>query len=726
MNTLTFDHIPCTASVNGCDSYYITGCAYDTESTTLMHTEQTQDDERTIIDACFVYHIQFAIGEQYFSFRHFSDFFTWFDEFVARVKADSVSRETKPKMIIWVANFSHEWSFMKNYIASGKYEISKCFAKTKRDVLLVEIEQCVQFRESLGLFGHSLADVSKNWCTKYKKLKGDLNYSLCRHFNTPITRKEQLYMQNDVFILTEMHDNIFKAYTRENGVIYIPYTKSGFVRLRLKERIEADEGLTNVREQLGKKWLEKTNVQLLKRRNKKLFTTAREWNILREYGFSGGSVGSNICDVGIVLHNIKCADITSDYPYQMLTQRFPTGPIETGYRNEWEQALNKKLPWFALLYIDEMTAKTQHAFFSKHKIINLNDRDFEVRHGKPKDMIINNGKVLHAKNMVVIMNDIDYDIYNEAYDLKHIVCLRCWFFPWGYKRLPEWLTECVIGDYITKSKLKEQGKDAQKTVEYRDSKARVNTYYGTLSTRPDDIYNTLDNLKLFLPEKEFSFEDLQNNTWLNPYWAFYVTSYARRMLIQYIIKYPDAVVQYDTDSLYYKTNQQGKELEKELEQFNAECIKTNRRIFKNIENSQYIETLGTWDFDETYTRFLCMGAKKYIKEYNGEIITVIAGLPKDAIPHEIKSYHVKKIFDRYNPIELNSAVIINNQFVHKFASAYDDVLDTKYIAITDYMGETVLQPVSSYHALIPIDFTLKIAPEYLKLIKQFRKIKHLK
>ena len=57
---------------------------------------------------------------------------------------------------------------------------------------------------------------------------------------------------------------------------------------------------------------------------------------------------------------------------------------------------------------------------------------------------------------------------------------------------------------------------------------------------------------------------------------------------------------------------------------------------------------------------------------------------------------------------------------------YCDVNYTKYVPITDYTGETVLQPESSYHALVPIDFTLGIAQDYLQHIRQFAKIKALK
>ena len=720
-----------TISVNDCDCFYTTGAAYDTESSTIMHKEKINakdpdSPDRYVIDNCFVYHIQFAIGERYFTFRTFGDFSNFLYRLLCELNEMS-DDENKPKLIIWVANLSHEWSFMKNTLKD--YNITKIFAKNRREPLLIEVDNLIQFREAIGLFGHSLADISKNWCTKYKKLSGDLDYNKVRTFNTPLDDTESAYCKNDVLVLTEMHENVFKAYTRENGVIYLPYTTSGFVRLKLKEQIENDEYLTEYRSQ-NPKFEKYNNVKMLKIFNRNIYTTADDWNILRSFGFSGGVVGSNIDSVGKELHNIKCADITSDYPYQMLSKSFPTGPIATGGKKEWLNALNDHKPAFALVRIELMKSNTDHAFLSKHKILNIkrNNAEFYARHGEPRNTIFNNGKLMTGENIVIIINDVDYSIYRKAYDIKNMTVLKCWFFPWGYHKLPDWLTSCVISDYITKSKLKkEMGHAAQSNIVYRDAKARCNTYYGTLSTRPEDIFNMLDALSLFTPEKEFTFDDLRKNTWLNPYWAFYVTSYARKMLIEKIIEYPDCIVQYDTDSLYYKDNKQGKELEKALQAHNEKCMKANARRFKNVENNEFLDDLGTWDFDDIYSRFLCLGAKKYIKEQNGEIITVIAGLPKSAIPKEIVTKQLQNPFEYYNSFTAEKGkIIIENMFHNKLASAYSDVNYTKFVPITDYKNETVLQPVSSYHALLPIDFTLGLAEDYLKLIKQFRNKKTLK
>ncbi|MBR6502619.1 MAG: hypothetical protein IKT42_04180 [Clostridia bacterium] len=712
-----------------CEQYYYSGGAYDTESTTITHVEtykvKGKEKQRTVIDSCFVYHIQFAIDENYYSFRCFADFIPFLRNLLEYLK----NQENDGKFVIWVANMSHEWAFMKNFIAR-EFEITRIFSKTRRDVLLIEIENKIQFRESIGLFGHSLADISKNWCKKYKKLSGDLDYSKIRTFNTPIEYNERKYMENDVLILTEMHAAIFAAYMRANGVIYLPFTVSGFVRLKIKDSIIHDEYLTHIREKWAEKsakWKDRTNVSVLKKFNRKIFTTADDWNLMREYAFCGGLSGSNILHVGKTLKNVKCADITSDYPFQMLDKKFPSGALKTGGAAEWETAINSGAPSFALLHIDEMRATTIHAVFSKHKLVNLNDEMYNREYGEPKNMIINNGKIVHAENVVIIINDVDFDVYRRAYDLTGITIIKSWFFEWGYKYLPSWLQMPIISDYLTKARLKKQyGHDAQNMIEYRDCKSRVNTYYGTLSTRPHDIFNSLDEINLFIPEKEFEFSDLQNNAWLNPYWAFYVTSYARKMLIDMILKYPDCIIQYDTDSLYYINNDDGAHLESELKSFNERTMNRNRRRFKDVENVENIVDLGTWDFDDEYTRFMCLGAKKYIKEVNGDIITTVAGLPKRAVPAEILKKRIKNPFTYYNALLLTDGIIIDYEFTQKLASAYNDTTAINYVPITDYRGETVLQEVSSYHALIPIDFKLSLSREYIDLIEQEQKIKRLK
>lgn len=697
------------------DPVFKTGIGFDTESTTIY-----ANDTRKTVKDCFCYSYQVAVGENHYAiYRTLEQFIDFLKILVDVVKYKNMGAESPAKCYIWVANLSHEWSFVK-YKIFDEFECTKLFAKTARDILFIEFGN-IQFRECIGLFGHSLANIAKNWTTT-QKLKGDLDYDLIRTSYTPLTAKEKQYCINDVIILTEMHTAVLKAYQQENGALRLPYTSSGFVRMRLKELIRNDESLTEERKAREHHFKKppKKNVEYLMKQNRYIFVSPEQWKLCREYGYSGGLCGSNIDHVGKDLKNVKCADLTSDYPAQLLHEKYPSGWLNEKKVECYTTVVKQKKPYFVMAKVD-FESKTNHATFSKHKIINLKNPSFIEKYGEPRETIVYNGKILKSKNCIVIMNDIDISAYEMIYDIK-ITVLKLWVFD-RYKNIPSWLSDGIKESYIKKAVLKHEGK--QDTVEYRDSKRDVNTYYGVLATRQQDTFDTFiddvtaENVGLFAVSKVKTLKQMFKECWLNPYIAFWCTSYARRILMYFISKYPDKIVQYDTDSLYFLPSEA---LEKEIEQYNKKQLALNEKIFEGNENIDLLLDLGAWDIDKnTYERFLAMGAKKYIKMENGEVKTVIAGLPKNAIPTEIKNRNIKNPMQHYNVVkkwlkEESNTIIIQHMFANKFASAYDDT-PTKYKKmITDYQGNTAEQICGCYHAITPIDFTLSIGIDYLKHI----------
>ena len=712
-----------TTAVESVNPLFKIGCAYDTESSTLQHKEidHYKKDKtpvyHTVVDTCFCYSYQFAIGEYYAIYRRREAFLMCLTTLVDTVKKLTARPEFENAVLcIWCANMAHEWAFIKGDLM-GRYNITKLFAKTARDAMLIQIEKCVEFRECLGLFGRSLADISKHWCEKFGKLVGGLDYDLVRTSETDLTETDRDYMRNDVLSLTEMHTNVIAYYTQKNGCCKLPYTSSGFVRMALKNAIRNDERLTEERENFNfyRREPVETNIEYLKIKNRRSVVSAYQWDICRNYSYSGGLCGSNIAYVGKILNNVICADITSDYPAQMVQKQFPTGRLTRVNPSKYDAVKAAKKPFFALLKIKRMTSKSRHATFSKHKIINGDKTSpFAEIYGTPEKLIIYNGKVLEGENMIVCWNDIDIAAYNEIYEING-GCLDLWVFD-RYARAPQWLTDTMCNDYVNKALLKAAGK--QNTQDYNEAKRNVNTYYGVLATRDHDVNDAVDGKLNFTNSKTKSFEKKARDFWLNPYIAFWVTSYARTILMHFISRFPDAIVQYDTDSLYYLRSK-GKDLEKALNEYNAEILSINRRRFRNHPNREIFDTLGQWDFDEVYKKFLPMGAKKYIKQDDAGIHTVIAGLPKKAIPAEIQARGISQPLTYYNPLVryingLSPVVIIQHMFAHKFASVYNDDITTRYETITDYNGKTALQAVSSYHAITPIDFTLSIGVDFLK------------
>ena len=710
-----------TAPADNIPSIYKVGCGLDSESTTISHTETKGKKKQhtiTVIDNCFCYSWQYSFSPNHAEIvRTKAAITSVLHDIVDTVKAANKATESEAIYIIWCANLAHEWAFIKNEICND-FEITKCFAKSPRDVLYVQLENCVEFRECIGLFGHSLKDIAKNWCSAdNQKLSGDdFNYSKVRTWFTPLDSETEVpYMKHDVTVLSEMHLKVIAAYTQANGVCRLPYTSSGFVRMALKDSIRNDEDLTSLREiwnERHKKKIE-TNIEYLKKVNERCVINPLQWHICRDFSYSGGLCGSNIKLAGKILNDVVCADLTSDYPAQLSQQLFPYGSLQEvkaeNLNDVKNYLLEKHIPFFAVLKIKYMKAKTQHATFSEHKIINAKS-DIMDYHGKPKDMIIYNGKVYSGKNLIVCWNDVDIKAYSEIYNIKAGV-LTIWKFD-KYKRLPKWFLTTLWNGYRKKAELKNSG--IKSGVVYEDAKRIPNSMYGVLATRINDSYDTIDVDHNFKVGKEKQFDQLRKDFWLNPYVAFWCTSYARSILMHFLSRFPDVIVQYDTDSLYYLKDK-GESLEKALHEYNHNVAVKNHRIFRYDENPLIFETLGQWDFDDVYPKFLAMGAKKYIKQdVTGGIHTVVAGLPKSAIPKEIQDRGIHEPFNYYNPLiqwvqNNHIGIIIKHVFANKFASVYNDRTDREYISIIDHLGNHCLQDVSSYHAIIPIDFTLSMA-----------------
>ena len=709
--------------------YYI-GCGFDSESSTLTHIEKDKHGvEKTIVDACFSYCWQYAFDKNSAEIvRRKAEIIERIRGIVDAVKAANKENGKDAIFIIWAANLAHEWAFIKKEIAEN-FNITKCFAKSPRDILYIQLDNCVEFRECIGLFGHSLDDIAKNWCSKdNQKLTGTYDYNKVRTWLTPLDdTTEKPYIIHDVTTLAEMHTAVLKAYTQPNGVCRLPYTSSGFVRMALKDAIRNDDALTELREiknEVRKKPF-KTNIEMLKHDNKSCVIDEYQWYICREFSYSGGLCGSNINEAGKILKDVVCADLTSDYPAQLSHRLYPSGRLHhiTGTNlNDARDTLHKeRKPYFAMFLIKSMQAKTQHATFSKHKIINLENDRFAETYGEPRKLVCYNGKVYHGENLLVCWNDVDIEAYKQMYNIK-AGCITLWAFD-SYRRLPEWFLKTLWTAYGKKAELKNAG--IKSGVVYDDAKRIPNSIYGVCATRVNDTFDKLDKLFNFEVSKEKTFKKIQSDFWLNPYIAFWCTSYARKILQDFLCKYPDAIVQYDTDSLYY-IKSRGQELEKELLKYNEDILKKNRRIFRNEPNPLLFDTLGQWDFDDVYKKFLGMGAKKYMKQDgDGKIHTVIAGLPKGAIPKEIEEKGINRPFNYYNPLvkyltKSDNHIIIKHMFAHKFASVYGDNNETKLIQITDWQGNTTLQEISTYHAIIPIDFTLSMSIDYLKQILKGR------
>ena len=697
-----------------CEMYLRCGAGYDTESTTIIDADTQKPS------AAFVYHCQIAINGFYIYYRDINLITPLLQIIAGKIKQQYTDKKGRcPHLIIWCANLAHEYAFIKRQLTAAG--ITGLFAKTERQPLKIDICDVIELRECLGLFGRSLADLANKY-TKTKKLAGDLDYKLCRlPDSTPLTNQEYRYCKNDVMILDELSEVAFKKFT-DLG-LRIPLTQTGVLRQKCKNSIHRIDLEYKVNE---------------------LLMPADEWTytLFRRYMYAGGLSGTNQRYAGKKILKSKCADITSDYPAQINHRLFPAGKLIEVQPENIEQYKGK---YKIMLMCCTLRQLTMHAVHSKHKVLNIENDSFYKGVGVAQSVIISNGKIAYGENLCICVNDVDLQALQQVYEITDIKLYRLWIFT-QKAAAPLFLRKCMNDDYKLKQALKAAGQS--KTLLYAETKASVNSYYGMTATRLYDCLYSYDETTEDIDDigAELTYSEARKRMWLSPYIAYWTTSYARSILIYFIGKYPELILQYDTDSLYYLTDTDSsheihttkerlQQFEKELELYNLKIELKNSRLFKN---DKHFADLGTWEIDkDDYTGFKGLGAKRYLKEDADGLHPVVAGMVKKSFSNYVRSKHIDafELFD--NDMTLDA--VVSDKLASQY---YDGILKTIIIdgkekkvpdheapprleKYTDYLGNTEVVEIGTYHALYDIQFNMKVSADYIHLYQALQQEKAL-
>ena len=655
-------------------SYLKVGTGFDIETSRISVGEDLYS---------YCYHWQFGIGGTAFMGRSLSSMV-----YFMKVTKEYIHwNKPKSKLLVLDANLGYEWQFCKKYWI--KMGISDLFAKEKRDPIYIEVAETFRFREVLGLFGHSLAEIAQNYCGM-EKLIGDLDYSRIRLTSTPMSEKEVGYCVRDVEILVKLGEHIFDNYFGQKASM--PLTSTGIVRAEIKKA-------------LGK------GLKAERSRIKNLMPEEWEYELFRTKLFKGGICGSNILLMGKILDNVVGADITSDYPFQMLTKQFPVGGAS---RCESTEFMTEKIPYIGWVRFHEFRSRTPHALMSAHKLMNKE----EIKKGK-KELLLDNNRIQYAEVVELVINDVELNSLKKAYKWKHMEVLHCWKFKEGYAMLPLHIRKTVISWYLKKESLKAERSDTQ---EYRDAKAFVNSIFGMMCTA---LY--LEDFEL---QDDGDIEGVKNKSYLecceylflSPYWGFWITSWAREMLIDVITKFPRVIIQYDTDSVYFTDDgsDEARNLKKYLQDFNRiTSIRNQVRFLKD----PHMETIGTWSFDPMFKRFKALGSKRYMYEkQDGKIKCVVAGCRKSKKENSlgVSTIVLQNEFNNEQSGEnvdvfdfFDDKMVIDKEHSEKMCSLYiDKPIRCKS---TDYLGNTEEIEIPSCLVLKEIPFKMSFGKEHRTL-----------
>lgn len=399
------------------------------------------------------------------------------------------------RIIIGVANLSYEHQFMKRWFV-GRW--TKVFAKEKRQPMIAIIDDCVEFRDVLQISGGSLSVLAKQY-TQTQKLKGDLDYTIPRTRYTKLTPQELQYCYNDVAIVSEFMQYLFNKYIKTDK--WIPTTKTGLLRREVKNAMKSrGNGVKrDIMREIYRCYPKDYNL----------------YSELMQYCFRGGYCHANIRHVGHIVNDCKSYDITSSYPFTMLSyDGFPVSPLKAEKPANFETLYNAdKYCLFFRVIFTNLKATTDHAIESKSKCITISN-----------NAIIDNGRIRFCTQCEIVITNLDFDIINlfYKYDSYKIV----WVYSSVRGRLPKYLIMPLAKAYEEKAKLKKQGKGG--CSEYALTKSLVNSGYGMTVTRliTSEIKMSDISCEWYSDDTCFNYDKEREKAFLLPQWGIYVCAYS--------------------------------------------------------------------------------------------------------------------------------------------------------------------------------------------------------
>lgn len=609
--------------------------------------------------SAFMYIWQFAISDNVYvgrTWEDFKDFLIFLSEYIPH-----------GKKIVYIHNMGFEMSFLLPRLFDWGF-LNGIFAKDRHNLLKVSTNLNIEFRDSMMLTNCSLAQLAKQY-TKTQKLKGDLDYSIYRNSITALTETELNYCKNDVLILSEYAEYLHNTYTK-NGE-KIPLTSTGIVRKFVKRAAK------------GFKASALCPVDI------------HDYNLIMNWLFRGGYTHANTYQCNKVLKNVKSYDLTSAYPSVMLQYKYPVEPFRKADTETAQIVLacKDRYAWYCIVSLTGIKKKTNHVYESSHKII------------KAVNAVYENGRLSSADNIVVMLTDVDFDIYKDFYSIDKIETLGFYYARKMY--LPQFLRDSVIHFYTEKKRLKKVLSEFNGTFDekldlekqYLNVKGQLNSLYGMCVTRLnlneitynengfETIYNATD------------YNDEIKKSFLSPFWGIWVTAYVRRIITKKLIQLGDNACYSDTDSIKLLGNKT-----KIFDKYNSEITELNKKLYP--ENSD-IWDMGLFDFEGTYKNAKFLGAKRYCysSERNGkeELHMTVAGLPKETVK---QFSNASEMFEKFT----DNMIVSGCKNTHLYHAETFAEID----------GELMHELGGCY--IYPADFTLTLNELFVKQMIEARPI----
>ena len=272
-----------------------------------------------------------------------------------------------------------------------------------------------------------------------------------------------------------------------------------------------------------------------------------------------------------------------------------------------------------------------------------------------KNAVIDNGRIIRAKQIIICLTDVDIQTVKMMYTCK-IIPLELYAATADY--LPREFVLSILNLYENKTQYKGIG---EQYALYMSCKQMVNSEYGMCAFNPfTDGVNFIENEWVNVsPTWENVQKYYNNRKTVLPYaWGVFVTAWARNKLCNIATQIGNDVLYMDTDSIKFvnKNGEWDSLFEQDNKLIHSENLTAAERLqipfekFAPTDKHGNIHELGLWDFEHEYKSFKCLGAKRYcytlyaadaIKQdcKPDDIFPVVAGCPTDAMRTWLKLHN---------------------------------------------------------------------------------------
>ena len=572
------------------------------------------------------------------------------------------------KTIFYIHNLPYDYTFLRRFMYAEWLEPIKQLNVKPHYPIYMEFLNGIILKDSLILSQRGLEKWSDDMDIEHKKAVGKWDYDKIRNQNTPLDADERQYQEYDTLAGVECLDKTCEGLNKH--IYTLPMTATGIPR-----------------EQIRKRGGKKAHDQLLS-----MALTYEQYRMF-EWIFHGGYTHGNrhYIDMTIDRTNlippdgfVKCYDFASSYPFIMIAYKMPMEkfmPIDNKDYKFIIENMDDYAFAFKLIAIDICLKDDFQNFpylqYSKCvKVVNP---------------ILDNGRIMKADYVEILINEYDLAIIADQYNLEKITSY-CVNIQAAEKRyLPRWFTDYVFECFTDKTKLK-----GGNPVDYSIAKAKANSLYGMCVQHciQNDIiedYETGEYIETPPINSEEEYQQyLDNVRTILPYqWGVWVTSIAAYN-VHRLIKCCELPLYTDTDSCYGINWDPDK-----LKAYNDEC---KERIVKNnygpvLHNGKeyWLGVAETEDGKDDYTEFRYQGAKRYCgrNAKDGELHITVAGVPKIGATclSSIEDFHPGFIFSGLKTGKLTYTYFYNDIYIDDQGNETGDSIS---LTPCDYLLSSVL------------------------------------